>query len=311
MSDAEEALHRGAALLDLSERGRIEATGDDRARLLHALTTNHIQQLKPGQGAYAFFLTAQGRILADAHILCFDDKLLLDVEPETRANVLQHVEHYIIADDVVLEDVTETTFALGLEGPGAAALLEGLGAALPAEPEAHTVWDGYTVARIAFTGGPGFRLFGPAAHKPAIWDRLVSAGAVRATMQDAQAVRIGNGLPRYGEDISNTTLPQETGIPQALHFNKGCYLGQEIVERIRSRGHVNKALVALTVDTETPVAPGTKVTAASVEAGEITSSAYSPTAGKVVAIAMLRVQNAGPNAALETAGFSARVRAGS
>src|SRR5258708_26701328 len=114
-----EALTHGAALVDLSSRGRIRVTGEDRARLLHAMTTNHVQQLKPGEGLYAFFLNAQGRILADACVLCFEDHLLLDTEPETRTVVYQHLDRYIIADDVTLEDVTDETFCLGIEGPRA------------------------------------------------------------------------------------------------------------------------------------------------------------------------------------------------
>src|SRR5258708_2496875 len=102
-----DALTTGAALVDLSPRARIRVTGEDRARLLHAMTTNHIQQMKPGDGLYAFFLNAQGRILADANILCFDDHFLLDSEPESRKAIYDHLDHYIIADDVTLEDVTE------------------------------------------------------------------------------------------------------------------------------------------------------------------------------------------------------------
>src|ERR1700739_818755 len=99
-----EALTNGAALLDLSQRGRIRVTGEDRARLLHAMTTNHVEGMKPGDGLYAFFFNAQGRILADAYILCFDEHFLLDTEPETRQSLFEHLDHFIIADDVTLED---------------------------------------------------------------------------------------------------------------------------------------------------------------------------------------------------------------
>ncbi len=307
MSNGYEALQSGAALLELSGRGRIEATGEDRARLLHALTTNHIQQLKPGEGAYAFFLTAQGRILADVHVLCFEDKLLLDLEPETREAIYRHIDHYIIADDVTLEDVTERTCALGVEGPEAGRLLEGLGVALPHAPESHVGWEDFTVARIAVTG-EGFRVYGAAGRHDALRDRMVQAGAVRASAEEARAVRIERGIPRYGEDITASTLPQETGIARALHFSKGCYLGQEIVERIRSRGHVNKVLTALEIDTAEPLPSGTKITAGGAEAGEIASSVYSPRLSKVAAIAMLRVQLLQPGAEFEAGATKARVR---
>ena len=109
-----EALRNGAAWLDLSGRGKIMLSGEDRARLLHAMTTNHIQQLAPGTGCYAFFLTTQGRILADVNILCRPDHFLLDVEPETREKIYQHLDRYIIADDVTLEDVTASTATIAL-----------------------------------------------------------------------------------------------------------------------------------------------------------------------------------------------------
>src|ERR1700689_1594100 len=101
------ALREDAAWLDLSGRGKILATGEDRARLLHAMTTNQVETLKPGEGCYAFFLSAQGRILADVNLLCFEDHFLLDTEPETRRKLFEHLDRYIIADDVTLEDATD------------------------------------------------------------------------------------------------------------------------------------------------------------------------------------------------------------
>ena len=114
-----QALTDSAAILDLSDRGRIRVTGEDRARLLHAMTTNHVQSLQPGEGQYTFFLNAQGQIQADAYILCFADHFLLDVEPRTRHTHYQHLDHFIIADDATHEDDTDETFSFGLEGPQA------------------------------------------------------------------------------------------------------------------------------------------------------------------------------------------------
>ena len=131
MSSGYDALRGGAAWLDLSARGRIYVTGEDRARLLHAMTTNHIQQLQPGEGCYAFFLNAQGQIQADVNILCLADRFLLDTEPETRERVFRHVDKYVIADDVALEDVTESLACLALEGPRAAEMLATMHAPAP------------------------------------------------------------------------------------------------------------------------------------------------------------------------------------
>jgi aminomethyltransferase len=280
-----EALRKRAAWLDLSARGKIKLTGEDRARLLHAMTTNHIQQLTPGSGCYAFFLNDKGRVLADANILCRPDYFLLDVEPETREPLYQHLDRFIIADDVMLEDVTDSTATIAVEGPEAASVLERAGAPVPEAHYASVEWDSALVARLNATGSAGFFIFAPAGEKQALISRLEAAGAVCADAEAARVVRLEHGKPRYGEDISERFLAQEANQPQALHFSKGCYLGQEIVERVRSRGQIHRVLKALTLEINEPPEPGTKL-----ETGaEVTSAAYSPALGKVVALAYVRV----------------------
>src|SRR5260370_41886866 len=159
------AARSGAAWLDLSERGKIKLTGEDRGRLLHAMTTNHIQQLTPGTGCYAFFLTAQGRILSDANILCRPDYFLLDLEPETREKIYQHLDHYIIADDVTIEDVTAETATIAVEGPKSQDILQAAGAPTPDADYATAEWGVRLVARLRSTGSPGFFGFTPRAEK--------------------------------------------------------------------------------------------------------------------------------------------------
>src|SRR5580698_9146822 len=154
-----DALRASAAWLDLSARGRIYATGADSARLLHAMTTNHVQQLQPGTGCYAFFLNAQGHILADVNLLSLDDRFLLDTEPETRELVWCHLDKYIIADDVTLEDAAEQIGCLAVEGPGAAAVMTATGTPLPEADYAHMSSNGAIIERITSTGAPGFRIF--------------------------------------------------------------------------------------------------------------------------------------------------------
>jgi folate-binding protein YgfZ len=279
-----EALRNRAAWLDLSTRGKIKLTGEDRARLLHAMTTNHIQQLTPGSGCYAFFLNDKGRVLADANVLCRPDYFLLDVEPETRQPLYQHLDRFIIADDVTLEDITDATATIAIEGPEAASMLERAGAPVPEADYSSADWDQALVARVNSTGSSGFFIFAPASEKPALISRLEAAGAVPADAEAARVVRLEHGKPRYGEDISERFLAQEANQPQALNFSKGCYLGQEIVERVRSRGQIHRVLKPLTLDTKEPPAPGTKLE----DATEITSAAYSPAMGKVVALAYVR-----------------------
>lgn len=296
MTDGYQALHETRGLIDLTSRGRIKVTGDDRARLLHAMTTNDVKSLTPGSGCYAFFLNSQGRILADATILCFDDHFLLDVEPESRTFLMEHLDKYIIADDVALEDVTPTTLSYGIEGPDAhAAFLP-----VPEAPLAHLTHLGMLVVRASSTGSRGLRV---------ITGQSSQLAFPPATPDDAKAIRLEHFFPRYGDDITIANLPQETGITDALHFNKGCYLGQEIVERVRSRGHVNRVLTGLQIEGEQPLERGAKILFEGAEAGEISSSAYSPALAATVALGYLRMQASKPGTEVSVASRKAHCTA--
>ena len=277
-----QALRHGAAWLDVSARGRIVVRGRDRARLLHAITSNEVKKMTPGSGCYAFLLNPQGRI-------CHADHFLIDTEPELVQKVYALIKRYIIADQVELEDVTASTAAIGLEGPGAAAILAALGAPSldPGAAYSHAPWGDATVAAVTVTGQTGARIFCPADQAAALVLQLQTAGAVAASPEDARLVRIENGKPRYGEDIRDTSLPQETGQMHAVSFNKGCYLGQEIVERIRAQGRVNKKLMRVVVEGGEAPPAGAKTMVDGAEA-EVTSAVVSPQTGEVVALAYVR-----------------------
>jgi aminomethyltransferase len=267
MTDGYRALRDGAAWLDLSARGRIVARGRDRARFLHNLTTANVKAMTPGESCYAFSLTPQGRIVGDLDLLCRPDDFLIDTEPELREKLRLHILKYKVADQVELEDVTDSTAAIGVEGPNA-----------PPAPA------GLATAPFTVTGQPGYRIYCSPEEKSTV---IASLGIPLATAEDARLIRIENGKPRYGEDILETSLPQETGQMHGISFNKGCYLGQEIVERIRARGHVNKQLRKLELEGEIP-ASGTKLTIDGKEA-DITSAIFSPAQQKVIALAYVRV----------------------
>jgi folate-binding protein YgfZ len=259
------------------------------------MTTNHVEQLRPGQGCYAFFLNAQGRILGDVNILCFDDYFLLDTEPEARQKLFEHLDRYIIADDVTIEDQTDRIATIAVEGPEASAVLAKAGAPTPDSPYASASWGGSIVSKISSTGSVGFFIFVPAIEKPSLVSKL---GTPAASQEDARVVRIENGRPRYGEEITERYLVQETGQLQAVHFSKGCYLGQEIVERVRSRAQIHRVLRRIEIDALEPPAPGTKLKSGDADAAEIASAAFSPGLGKVVALGYVRTPYAEPGTAL-------------
>ena len=284
MTAGYQALREHAAWIDLSGRGKIRVSGEDRARLLHAMTTNNIQALKPGEQCYAFFLNAQGRILGDVNVLCFEDHFLLDTEPETRQKLYEHLDRYIIADDVTLEDVTDRLATFAIEGPDSASVVEKLGS----PPDV-------IIRELNSTGSPGFFLFGQIERLRELVQELPEANA-----EEARIVRIEHGKPRYGEEITERYLVQETNQLQAIHFSKGCYLGQEIVERVRSRAQIHRLLRKLEIDTAVPPPPGTKLKSGDADAAEIASAVFSPAFQKSVALAYVRTPFAEPGTQIDS-----------
>ncbi len=304
-----EGLRSAAACIDLSSRGKIRLIGEDRARLLHAMTTNHVQQLMPEQGVYAFFLNDKGRILADAYIYNLGESLFLDTEPEVAASLFSHLDRFIIADDVTLEDETASLAAIGLEGPKSLEIADRLG--IPVSETKFgikTFGDGFT-ARVTVTGAEGLRIFVPAGEKEDLLQRLESSGAPLARPDEVHVVRLENGMPRYGEDISERYLLQETQRLHAAHSNKGCYLGQEIVERVRSRGQVHRLLTPIRMASESAPPPGTKLSSDGKDVAEITSAAYSPALREVVGLAYVRTEAVQNKPALVVTGVEPPVAA--
>ncbi len=255
--------------MQLPGRGVISVTGEDRARLLHAMSTNQVQALKTGECCHTFFLTAQGRILADAWVVCREDSLLLDTEPEMKDKLFQHLDKFIIADDVMLEDLSGRLRVVALEGPESGSL-----------PGAYP---------ISAVGGIGWRAYTETPED--LWSSFPEA-----TAEDVELVRLENGQPRYGVDILDTHLVQETAQMSSVSFTKGCYLGQEIVERVRSRGAVHRHLRPLRIAGNTVPAPLSELLAGEAKVGMVTSAAYSPRLGQVVALGMVKDSQAAPAA---------------
>jgi folate-binding protein YgfZ len=249
------------------------------------MLTNNIQGLAESAGNYSFVLNAQGRILGDCDTYSLADHLLVVTDRSQIPALMAHFDHFIIMDDVALEDISSTRTALGLAGPLAPQLLAALGVTLPAStPGSHWLMQtricGVPVQLTAqLTGGyagqsPRFELWCASESVRMLWDVLLAAGAVPCGLRAAEALHVLEATPRYGIDMTDRYLPQETSQTRALHFAKGCYLGQEIVERIRSRGAVHRRLAQFTLSSE-PASLPLELTAAAdnAVAGRITSTA--------------------------------------
>ena len=303
-----EALYEGAAWLDLSHRARIKATGEDRLRLLHALASNAVEGLLPGQGVRTFFLDAHGHILADSRIWVFEDHVLLDTEAETRQVLLAHLDKYIIMDDVSLEDVTDTVAMLAVEGPRALKVVEKMwGRQVPNQSDHHVEKDHVTLIKASMSGQPGYWITTAQAAKAELIRRLEAEGVAPASLNEAAVVRVENAIPRHTQDFSDKTLPQESGRMEQVSFTKGCYLGQEIVERIRARGEVRRELAWIEMDAPEPPEPGSPLLLTEQEVGVLTSPVFSPRRGRCLGFSILRREASQPGSALRVGSYDARV----
>ena len=242
------------------------------------------------------------------NLFCRENDFLLDVEPETRESLFQHLDKFIIADDVALEDATDRIATLALEGPQALDVARSFGIPLPERPWAHVAWNDVVVANVSWTGAPGLRFFAPVEAKPRLIEQFQNAGALPVSLQAARVVRLENFQPRYGEDIFPTTLSQETQQTHAVNFTKGCYIGQEIVERVRSRGLVHRLLAGLEIDSTELPEHDARLLHGEEEAGKMTSAEFSPALDKVMALAYIRRELAEPGTALSVNGHAAVVR---
>ncbi len=276
-----QALLAGCGVYDLSGRSKIALTGGDRVRWLNGMVTNNVRDLAVNHGVYCFLLNAQGHIQADLYAYNRGESLLVDVEGSQRDKVLQLFDHYIIADDVEVSDISSSLTSIGIAGPKALSVMRGAGIQAPelaplemCTPKCDCDCGCLecTLVRGDDPASTSYQISLAPEIRKASWDALIRAGAMAVGTNALELHRISQGIPRFGVDIRERDLPQETAQTRALNFTKGCYLGQEIVERIRSRGAVHKQFTAFLVEGTLPEA-GTKIEAEGKEAGEITSGA--------------------------------------
>jgi glycine cleavage system T protein len=293
-SSAEYAAVRSAVgFIDLSHRALLQLTGADRVSFLQGMVSNDVKALKPGEGQYATILNQQGKVLGDARVLCSENSLYLDLWEIIKDKIAEHLNRYLVADEVEIADRTNEYSIISLQGPQAEACLRGLlgQAEFPGRMAEHRMVniDGaqVCVVRASTTGETGYDLIIPRPHLKNIAEQLTEAGKQFSGAwvgEDAHDVlRVEAGIPRYGIDFTEDNLLLEVGLDHAVSFTKGCYLGQEVVERIRSRGHVNKKLVGLILEGQEPAGRGDVVFAAK-PVGTITSSVHSPALKKPLAL---------------------------
>jgi folate-binding protein YgfZ len=301
-----QAVRKALGLLDLSFRRCFAMKGKDAVKFLHRMVSNDIQSLAPGQGTYAALLTAQGRIVADLRVYRTEQGLLVESDADLRPKLIESLRRYVIGDKVEIEPIE--AYSIGFEGPQARGLLgKTLHLDLPPLGEyGHfaTNYAGFPVriVRASNTGEEGYSVWVSANGMMGVWGgacgQAPTYGMLPSGAEALETLRIEAGIPRYGSELSEDTLPHEARLMNALSFTKGCYVGQEIVERTRTRGHVNWILSGLFVDSVEPPAPGSKFIAEGKEAGEVTSACLSPTLGRTIALAYLRREFSEPGTKL-------------
>jgi folate-binding protein YgfZ len=299
------ALSNICGVYDLGYRARILVSGADRVRWLNGMVTNNIRDLAAGRGAYAFLLSPQGRILGDMHVFNAGENLIAETDRNQIEKIMATFDHYIIMDDVELADTGEAQTTLGLAGPKSQEILRGAGIEIsqlqPLEmgtPKCGCDCGGIECMVVRGEDAPTetYEIWLAQKDIAQAWQALIKAGARPVGSEALELQRITSGVPLYGVDIRERDLPQETEQARALNFNKGCYIGQEIVERIRSRGNVHRKFAGFLAQAEMKIAGGAKVSADAKEVGEITSVACVNTAvgERIVALGYIRPEAGAP-----------------
>jgi len=294
-------LGESAGILDLSFRSRLCILGTDRVKFLNGQVTNNVKDLRTGEGCYAALVSAKGKIQSDLHIYILENEILLDFEPGLGGAVQQRLEKYIIAEDVQVADVSAPYGLWSVQGPKAAAVIKRLpwNFALPEKPNALARIDDAAPGEIyvmnhARTHSAGYDLFVPSAAMQAVADQLLTAakemGGRICGWQALETARIEAGIPRFGADMDETNLASEVLDTGAISYTKGCYIGQEVIARVRTYGQPAKSLRGLRLPDNLRALPvkGDKLFLGEKEIGYITSAVASPRLKANIALGYVR-----------------------
>ena len=281
----------GVGLLELS-RGRISVSGSEAVMFLNGLITNDLKTLADNRWMTAAFPNVQGRLLAAVRVIRRRDDFLLDTEAATHQKVLKLIERFTLAGDFKVADLTSETRQISFQGQGAHELVEKIYGVkdLPRDG----VWqnDNVTILRATHTGEDGFDVIAAAGS-------LETFGATTVSPEVEEILRIEAGIARYGVDMDETNVVTETNLDDAVSYTKGCYLGQEIIVRIKHRGHVAKKLTGVRFETDQPIEAGAVIKSTDdKEIGRVTSLTFSPKLQTTIGLGYLRYEHLTPGTAI-------------
>jgi folate-binding protein YgfZ len=312
--DEYRAARQSLAIFDTNWHAIIELSGPDRLRYLNAIVSNDVKNLKEGDGRLALLLNPQGRILAELEIYALSDRLVTLSHASLRARTVETLDKYIIMDDVTLDDVSDKMGSFAIEGPQAARDIDhayNLGIADMPELAIRAVHIDSIPCEIIRRSrfgprdkSPGVEILASRKLLPELWEnlsKLVTArGGAPIGTKTFEALRLESGIPFYPADFNDTVIPHEARVEDThINFSKGCYTGQEIVERVRSRGQVNRVRVKLKFSTPDPPAFGTRLRADGREVGLVTSAAYSPRDKTAIGMGYSRREHDAPGTVLD------------
>jgi glycine cleavage system T protein len=292
-----EAARERVGIADLSDRGKLRLSGKEHLKFLQGMLTNDVMKLEDGKGMYAAVLTVKGRMVSDMRVYREKDSVLMDLEPGLNTKVGELLKKYRLSYKAAIDDLTESMGLISVYGPHAPELLERVIGKenLPASEFDHlrAGVDGREVHIIKTrrTGEECYDIYSLPDGLADLWGLLMDEGkayGIKPVGRDAlDVLRIEAGIPMYGIDMDEETIPIEAGIWSALNFEKGCYVGQEVVARIRWRGHVNRHLAGF-ISSGAALERGADVYSGEKKIGIVTSGAFSPALGKQVALGYIR-----------------------
>ena len=285
MTEYEAVRDGGAGLIDLSAtRGRIRVSGSEATMFLNGLITNDVKNLAENRWMPAVFPTVQGRLIGSVRVIRGSEPgLLIDTETMSHEAVLKTISRFTLAGDFKVADVTSETALLTVQGQGAAEIVQKVFDQTVTDlPENGVVETDVTIIRASHTGEDGFDIIVDAARKAEIQQALEDAGAQPIGEDTFEILRVEAGIARFGQDMDETNVVPETNLDDAVSFTKGCYVGQEIIVRIKHRGHPAKKLTRLRFETDQQVEPGAVIRSTdNQEIGRVTSAVLSPRQGSI------------------------------